>query len=76
MWLRAKLDACPHWEIIFATSAFDCFSAQCGFYNNNMADEDEDISILPGAQPAEIDLDDETQDFRFLDKLTYAVQMF
>ena len=37
-----------------------------------MADEDEDVSILPGAQPAEIDLDDETQDFRFLDKLTYV----
>lgn len=37
-----------------------------------MADEDEDISILPGAHPAEIDLDDETQDFRFLDKLTYV----
>lgn len=35
-----------------------------------MADEDEDLSHLRGPEPAEIDLSDETQDFRFLDKLT------
>jgi tRNA-splicing endonuclease subunit Sen54 len=37
-----------------------------------MADEDEDLSHLQGPEPAEIDLSDETQDFRFLDKLTYS----
>ncbi|KAF2704502.1 hypothetical protein K504DRAFT_506983 [Pleomassaria siparia CBS 279.74] len=34
-----------------------------------MADEDEDLSHLRGPEPADIDLSDETQDFRFLDKL-------
>jgi tRNA-splicing endonuclease subunit Sen54 len=36
-----------------------------------MADEDEDLSHLRGPEPAEIDLSEETQDYRFLDKLTY-----
>lgn len=36
-----------------------------------MADDEDDISRLAGAEPAEIDLSDETQDFRFLDKLRY-----
>lgn len=43
------------------------------FCNNTaaiMADEDEDLSHLRGPEPTEIDLSDETQDFRFLDKLT------
>jgi len=37
-----------------------------------MADEDEDLSHLAGPAPEEIDLSDEAQDFRFLDKLTYV----
>ncbi|KAF2798667.1 tRNA splicing endonuclease-like protein subunit [Melanomma pulvis-pyrius CBS 109.77] len=35
-----------------------------------MADEDEDLSHLRGPDPVDVDLSDETQDFRFLDKLT------
>ncbi|CAO2650633.1 Nn.00g019250.m01.CDS01 [Neocucurbitaria sp. VM-36] len=35
-----------------------------------MADEDEDISHLRAPDAADIDLTEETQDFRFLDKLT------
>ena len=37
-----------------------------------MADEDEDISHLGAAETADIDLTEETQDFRFLDKLMCA----
>jgi tRNA-splicing endonuclease subunit Sen54 len=37
-----------------------------------MADEDEDLAHLAGPELAEVDLSDETQDFRFLDKLTYV----
>lgn len=36
-----------------------------------MADEDEDISHLRAPDATDIDLTEETQDFRFLDKLTY-----
>ena len=36
-----------------------------------MADEDEDLSHLRAPDSADIDLTEETQDFRFLDKLTY-----
>lgn len=35
-----------------------------------MADEDEDLSHLRAPDAADVDLTEETQDFRFLDKLT------
>lgn len=35
-----------------------------------MADEDEDMSHLRAPDAADVDLTEETQDFRFLDKLT------
>lgn len=38
-------------------------------YTVTMADEDEDISHLGAPDAADIDLTEETQDFRFLDKL-------
>jgi hypothetical protein len=38
-----------------------------------MADEDEDLSHLRAPEPQDIDLSDETQDFRFLDKLVYEL---
>ena len=37
-----------------------------------MADEDEELSHLRALDSADVDLSDETQDFRFLDKLTYG----
>jgi hypothetical protein len=36
---------------------------------STMADEDEDLSHLRAPEPQDVDLSDETQDFRFLDKL-------
>jgi len=38
-----------------------------------MADEDEDFSFFKGPSAAEIDLSDETQDFRFLSNLSYVL---
>jgi hypothetical protein len=37
-----------------------------------MADEDEDVSHLRAPDAVDIDLTEETQDFRFLDKLTFV----
>lgn len=37
-----------------------------------MADEDEDLSHLRVPETAEIDLTEEAQDFRFLDKLAFV----
>jgi tRNA-splicing endonuclease subunit Sen54 len=37
-----------------------------------MADADEDSSFLRAPDAADVDLTEETQDFRFLDKLTWV----
>jgi tRNA-splicing endonuclease subunit Sen54 len=37
-----------------------------------MADADEDSSFLRATDAADVDLTEETQDFRFLDKLTWV----
>lgn len=46
-----------------------------GQLTTNMADEDEDLSHLRAPDAADIDISDETQDFRFLDKLTYSCRV-
>jgi tRNA-splicing endonuclease subunit Sen54 len=37
-----------------------------------MADEDEELSHLRAPDAGDVDLTEETQDFRFLDKLTFV----
>lgn len=41
-----------------------------------MADEDEEVSHMRASDAADIDLTEETQDFRFLDKLTFVRNSF
>lgn len=62
-----SITASPNFQLKFTTTPHLPYDSRSPAIT--MADADEDVSHLGASEGADVDLTEETQDFRFLDKL-------